>query len=609
MDGNELKVTLKSFGLKITKSGSVRDILCVYCIVTDNGVIMRPDGKSFDFNSSDIVRMKYDSKNRQIVMTLIDDSQAVILGEYEYDESGNIMLNPGKMPKSLFELDDIMPALFPGIESALFYDVLEEQGMVDPSLFGMPVDIDVNYVPVDDDVFPFYHDAVQRRLSEYGFTGSFPTVTVMDEVLKKRILQNKRNLFLEWVSEVEWDGKPRARTWFIEGLGATAPALSPEQEKIYLEEATLAWFMGGIQRMFKEQKVEIVPVLIGGEGMGKGNYLLYTVGGQEHANWFMDTTQSLEGAGAEEKMLETIRGAILVELSEATQFSTVKGAELLKSFVSKSKDKHRKAYAREAKISYRRFLLVATSNRNNVFLDVGGGNRRYFPMYCDPNRATRAFDPKNNSINSEDARQVWAEVLHYYREDPNVNSYLTKEVAELAAVMQDYGTIEDSNVNMIDEWLDSDKNGFDEVGAKITKEEIFYRILGVSLNGAGVVPLYADQIYTKWADKQKCWRKLSAYALKRLGKSSRHVYERIYSPEDVKIKRRANMVDVAPGQEASFVDVVGITRRCAMASGAKCFGDVMETGMLTSEEVQVILDAGYIYYDDNTGKYLLTELP
>ena len=590
------------------KSGAVKDVLYTYCVISENGVLSKPNGDRFDFNATDIVRMRYDSKQRQITVTLIDGSQDIIQGEKEYDETGNVILNPGKMPKTLFELDDIMPVLFPGIEESLFYNVLEEQGMVRPELFGIPTDIETEFIPVDDDLFPFYHEAVQRRLSEYGFTGSFPPVTVMDEVLKKRILQNKRNLFLEWIQEVEWDGKPRARTWFIEGLGATAPALTPEQEKIYLEEATLAWFMGGIQRMFREQKVEIVPVLIGGEGLGKGNYLRYTVGGSRHANWFMDTTQSLETPGGEEKLLESIQGAIIVEFSEATQFSTVKGAELLKSFVSKSRDKHRKAYAREAKVTFRRFMLIATSNRNNVFLDVGGGNRRYFPMYCDANRAVRLFDPNNDDVNSEDVRQLWAEVLYYYNEDPTATSYLTKEVAELAAIMQDYGTVEDTNVNMIDEWLDDKDNGYAEVGKKITKEEIFYKILGVSITGAGVVPLYADQIYTKWVDKQKCWRKLSAYQLKRLGKTSRIVFERMYTSEDIKIKRRANMVNIIPGQESSFVDIVGIVRRCAIRSGARNFGDRMDLTGLSEAEVQAIIEAGYIY-QDNSGEYVLTELP
>lgn len=608
MDRDAFAKACRAQGLRVTKAGDIRDLVCTYGKIETDSIVDVVAETRYDFAITDVEKVSWNKGTRQLDLTLIDDSVFTIKGEFERDEDGAIIVDNTHMPTSQSELDDIFDILFPGIDDAMYWDVLSEQGMINPRIFDMDVEFSAEFIPLVDDVYPFYYDKMERRLRELRFEGRFPSREIRDLVLKKRLLEHKRNLFLEWVESHPWDGVPRMRRWFIEGIGATCNgALSADEEERYLGDATEAWFLSGIQRMFCEAKSEVVPVLIGGEGMGKGNFLRYTAGYNDE--WFIDTSAPLDGPGAEERMLEGIRGCVIVELSESTQFSTIKGAELLKTFVSKSRDKRRKAYAREATISIRRFLLVATSNKNNVFLDVGGGNRRYFPMYCNPNQATRAYDPKYKQVGREDVEQVWAEALAKYKSDPNANTYLTKETAELAAIMQEYGTVENTNVNMIDEWLNDPVNGYTDIGARISREDIFFQVLGISTAGAGVIPTSAEYAFTQWSDIQKCWRKLSK-AVRIGGKVTRHVYERIYTAEEIRAKRRSNMVNILPGHEDAFIDVVGLVRKRAMVYGYKKLDDPFPIDGLTQKELEAILDAGYIYCPDyNKGEFYLVTMP
>ena len=609
MDRDAFIKACKDAGLKVSKNGDITDTLRTYGRLGDSSIEDVDTHLPYDFVIQDVEALRFLREDKRIELTLIDDSLTFMEGRFETDDDGAIIVPTTRMPSCQSELDDLMDLIFPGINQKLYFDVLSEQGMVDPTLFDIDGE-EGSFVPLTDEMYPFYYDKMERRLRELGLEGRMPPRETRDLVLKKRLLEHKRNLFLEWVQfrddgkPRKWDGTPRMRRWFIDGLGATAPPLQEtDQEEQYIGDMTEAWFIGGIARMFKETKVEVVPVLIGGEGIGKGNFLRYTAGYNDE--WFIDTSASLEGPGAEERMLEGIRGCVIVELSESTQFGTAKGAELLKTFVSKSRDKRRKAYARESSVSIRRFILVATSNKNNVFLDVGGGNRRYFPVYCDPSKAVAIFDPKFKRVGRYEVEQVWAEALEKYLKDPNANTFISKETAELAAVMQEYGTVENSNVNMIDEWLNDPDNHYADKGARISKEEIFFSVLGVCITGTGIVPTAAEYAFKQWADVQKCWRKLSK-AVRIDGKVTRHVYERVYTAEEIKVKRRANMVNIMPGHENEFIDVVGIIRRRAKKYGFSKFDDPFPIEGLTQAEVDEILDKGYIYTQDGEHFYLVS---
>ena len=602
MRKDEFTLACMGCGLSVSKVGAIKDDEFEYGFIKEKKILTCVGD---DVPLDDIVELCYRESEHTLMLTYEKGNVVHIPGAKLSKEDAASLLKQMVMPTCLMELNSIMDKLFPGIEDKLYFDVLNEQMAFYPDLLGIKSDTPNKPMMFGDEHVPAYLLQVQTRLYEEGYTGKrFPSKEVCLDALKYRAFLRPRNLFREWLESLVWDGKPRLRRWFIDGLGATAPPLEETgQDQLYLETATEAWFMGIVRRQYEATKAEVIPVFIGGEGVGKGNFLRYTAGYNDA--WFIDTSASLEGPGAEQKFLESIKGRIIVELSESTQFSSVKGAELLKSFVSKTEDQCRKAYATFQSTSIRRFSLVATSNQNNIFFDTGGGNRRYFPMYCDPNRAVLPFDPRYKIIGREAMEQVWAEAMHNFRTNPNAETFLSKEVAELAAVMQDYGTRENPSVSLIDDWLNDPMNGYTEIGSKVSREIIFREILCV--DPYSIPPRAAEFSYSTWSSIQKCWRKCPK-TTRVNGKPSNCAYERIHTPEEVMEKRRSNMVNVTPDQVEGFVDVVGLMRTRAFKYGYKKMGDNFPVDGLTDREVDAILSAGYIYESD-VGQYSLAMMP
>ena len=602
MRKDEFTLACMGCGLSVSKVGAIKDDEFEYGFIKEKKILTCVGD---DVPLDDIVELCYRESEHTLMLTYEKGNVVHIPGAKLSKEDAASLLKQMVMPTCLMELNSIMDKLFPGIEDKLYFDVLNEQMAFYPDLLGIKSDTPNKPMMFGDEHVPAYLLQVQTRLYEEGYTGKrFPSKEVCLDALKYRAFLRPRNLFREWLESLKWDGKPRLRRWFIDGLGATAPPLEETgQDQLYLETATEAWFMGIVRRQYEATKAEVIPVFIGGEGVGKGNFLRYTAGYNDA--WFIDTSASLEGPGAEQKFLESIKGRIIVELSESTQFSSVKGAELLKSFVSKTEDQCRKAYATFQSTSIRRFSLVATSNQNNIFFDTGGGNRRYFPMYCDPNRAVLPFDPRYKIIGREAMEQVWAEAMYNFRTNPNAETFLSKEVAELAAVMQDYGTRENPSVSLIDDWLNDPMNGYTEIGSKVSREIIFREILCVDPNS--IPPRAAEFSYSTWSSIQKCWRKCPK-TTRVNGKPSNCAYERIHTPEEVMEKRRSNMVNVTPDQVEGFVDVVGLMRTRAFKYGYKKMGDSFPVDGLTDREVDAILSAGYIYESD-VGQYSLAMMP
>lgn len=604
MDSSEFITWCRGLGLWVSKAGVVSDDVCDYGVVRPEGLqVVGRDMKLFPYEG--LKEILYTEIERKLTFAYSKSDVRVINGSKLTSDETVTLLTMTAMPTCMRELDAVMDALFPDIDNKLYFDILNEQMAFDPTLLGLPEEPSGRPILFSDEHVPTYILQMQNRLHNMGFIGKrYPSKEVCLDVFKYRAFKNQRNLFREWLESLEWDGKPRLRRWFIDGLGATAPALEDiGKDQIYLESATEAWFLGTVRRQYEATKVEIVPVFVGGEGIGKGNFLRYTAGYNDA--WFIDTSAPLEGAGAEQKFLESIRGRIIVELSESTQFSTPKGAELLKSFVSKTEDQCRKAYAAFQTTSVRRFTLVATSNQNNVFIDTGGGNRRYFPMYCDPNKAILPFDPQYKIIGKEAMEQVWAEAMHIFMNNPGATSFISKEVAELAAIMQEYGTRENSNVSIIDDWLDDPLNGYTEIGSRISKQEIFREIL--HCDPKSIIPRSIDHAYVTWTNVQKCWRKLRK-TVRINGHVSHSVFERIHTMEELQEKKRSNMVSVAPDQVAGFVDVIGLVRGRAKKYGYSKFGDYFPVDGLTAAEIEAILTEGYIY-EDGLDTYRLSFMP
>lgn len=587
---------LRKMGLRVSKTGIIdsRDTGRSYGVAGNNSY-NTIDRRSIPFD--EIKTVEYYEGDNKLVLIFNDDTKEDIAGEeLSTDDKNSIALLP--MPKTIIELNNLFPVLYPNAKSQLYYDELAEREMINLSMLGR---IDGGIKPVNDKIMSLFYMDIEEKLIENGYYGTPPSYAVRDHVFNTQTFDNTRNPFRDWVESHPWDGKPRVRTWFQRLFGATAPPLREKGlEDRYIGDVAEAWFIGAIKRMYSETKHEIVPVFIShDQGIGKGQALKYTAG---RDSWYIET---LADVREKDRFLESVRGNIIVEMAESKQIRS-NDVETLKAFISMSSDQFRAPYARFNDRKPRHFILAATSNLDNVFVDITG-NRRFYPLYCDGNVATyNPFEDEDGGV--YEVEQLWAEALQLYRDGHLW--YMTEESADIAAIMQEYSTQENSNIDVIDEWLDDpshvDDNGipYSQLGAKVDKRTILMNVYGW-IEGTAV-PKDMETSYRAWANGQTNWEK-TAKAARINGKVSRG-YIRIVAPGERKKVTRLPISRAVKNNAGNDKDPVYVIRERARKYGFRNLGDVFPVDGLSEEMIDVFLREGYIY-DNHIGDYRLAFLP
>ena len=324
----------------------------------------------------------------------------------------------------------------------------------------------------------------------------------------------------------------------------------------------------------------------------------YTAG---RDSWYIETLADVKDR---EKFLESVRGNIIVELGESKQIRSG-DVETLKSFISMSSDQFRAPYARFNDRKPRHFILAATSNLDNVFVDITG-NRRFYPLYCDGSVATyNPFEDEDGGV--YEVEQLWAEALQLYNDGHLW--YMTEDSADIAAEMQEYSTQENSNVDTINDWLDDpnnlDENGkpFTEIGARVTKNIILNRVYG--WNDGTVVPKDIETSYRAWANGQTSWVKVAKTV--RVGGKATRAYERVAAPGERKKVVRLP-ISRSVKRKANEKDPVYVMRERARKYGFRDLGDKFPIDDLSEEMIDMLLMEGYIY-EANIGDFRLAVLP
>jgi len=155
-----------------------------------------------------------------------------------------------------------------------------------------------------------------------------------------------------------------------------------------------------------------------------------------------------------------------------------------------------------------------------TFLTDYTGNRRFYPLYCDPTRAkvNISTDRSDNYY----PQQIWAEAMHYYSlKHP---AFIDKRIGALAETMQDFATVEDPNALIVERWLDYNRPA---IGDFTTRDEILEYALHVP--DGELVDKERNSAYRVWSNSTKKWQKIP-YPIKDGGKSKRG-YKRIAPPD------------------------------------------------------------------------------
>ena len=205
--------------------------------------------------------------------------------------------------------------------------------------------------------------------------------------------------------------------------------------------------LGAISRAFRPGcKFEIMLCLVGGQGAGKSTLLRFLAIRDE---WFTDDLRRLDDDNVYRKM----QGHWFIEMAEMLATTSAKSIELIKSFLSRTKETYKIPYEVHPEDRPRQCVFLGTSNNVNFLPYDKTGNRRFAPVQIDASRAEH-----HPLENEQECRQYiidcWAEAMTIYRSG-DFKLTFPKEMEETVRAMQMEYMPDDSTFGVIQHFLDT----------------------------------------------------------------------------------------------------------------------------------------------------------
>ncbi|UZQ49092.1 virulence-associated E family protein [Clostridium kluyveri] len=257
---------------------------------------------------------------------------------------------------------------------------------------------------------------------------------VINDAVNLVFNENKFHPVRDYLRSLEWDGIKRIDTLLINYFGA--------EDNIYTKAATRIFLCGGVARIFHPGcQLDYVLTLAGPQGIRKGTFYRIMAKNDE---WYTELNTIKPKEAIEETM-----GKWIVEMAEMTPTRKSEVDEM-KAFITNKTKTVRLAYARNPTDIPRQYVLAA-SNNNSAFLKDPTGDRRYFPVDADMNKATKSI----KTDLAKEVDQLWAEAMVIYEEKGNEALQLTDEEKKLAEIAQDNHRIVDDEEGSIIEYLNT----------------------------------------------------------------------------------------------------------------------------------------------------------
>jgi len=258
-----------------------------------------------------------------------------------------------------------------------------------------------------------------------------PSKDAISDAIVKFAMEHGYNPVKQRIESVKWDGVNRVETFFMDYLGT--------EDSYYVRAITKRWLTGIVARVYQPGiKFEIVPILFGGQGIGKS-----TLVGSIYPDYFLDELQTM---GKTKDDFQQLQGKWIVELGELSAMRRT-DVDNVKKFISAQQDNYRPSYGRYATDHPRKIAFVGTSNPPE-FLKDKTGNRRFFPIEC------VVQDKKKDPFKIDDADilQVLAEAKVMY--DNGDEIHVDAELQEVADKYQKNAMVQDPTEEQILSFLD-----------------------------------------------------------------------------------------------------------------------------------------------------------
>ena len=281
-------------------------------------------------------------------------------------------------------------------------------------------------------------DVNQIRLyleKTYGLTREKQIRAAIDIVSS----ENSFHPIRDYLNSLKWDGRERIRYLLPRYLGA--------EESPYVYEMTKLMMLGAINRVFHPGcKFEIMLCLVGGQGAGKSTLLRFLAIRDE---WFTDDLRRLD----DENVYRKIQGHWFIEMAEMLATNSAKSIELIKSFLSRTKETYKIPYETHPEDRPRQCIFLGSSNNVNFLPYDTTGNRRFAPIPICAEKAER--HPLDDEKECRDyIIHCWAEAMEIYRSG-NYSLTFPKELDNDVRKMQTDYMPDDSTFGVIQNYLDT----------------------------------------------------------------------------------------------------------------------------------------------------------
>ena len=379
-----------------------------------NGEIKRANGSIEYFKNDYTFKSKFEKTQQGIQVT-----NAVTQEKMKISTNEN-----GKVIQTLVNLEKIILSIVPVSYNELTHaiEIVNKQGET------------TNYEERERNLIRM---DIEKRFKIKAKNGDIDTaVTCASDKFRYHPIKSK-------ILSEEWDGIPRAESFFIDVLGV--------EDNVYNRECTRKWLLAGIYRLFEPgTKFDEMLIIHGDQGLSKS-----TTFKKLALNFYVSETERLS--------LETLIKIELAWIVDFTELATMKKTDIdtFKAWLSETSDTYRGKYDKKARVHERHFIICGTTNDKEILTDRTG-NRRYWLMYGDEeNRKMNIFDIEEDYI-----LQLWSEVYQWYknRETLLISNETKLHMRKLTSDALEYNPLEE-RINIILEmlvpknWIEYFKNG------------------------------------------------------------------------------------------------------------------------------------------------------
>ena len=252
---------------------------------------------------------------------------------------------------------------------------------------------------------------------------------IMRDALCGAATKNRIDSAQIWAESLPaWDRTPRCASFFIDHFGV-------EDSDYAKAVGEYTWSALAGRIMVPGIKADMVPALYGAQGQRKSSGIAAMAPSRE---LFVE----ISFHDQEDDIKRKMEGRLVAELAELAGL-VKRDQEWLKQFIVCQVDERRPAYKERIRKYPRRLLFIATTNKPQ-FLSDTTGNRRWLPL---PTGQVNVDGIKEN------LEQLWAEAFVLF----DLNGVMFERAETLAQTKLDDHTEESTDSDMIDRWLDTER--------------------------------------------------------------------------------------------------------------------------------------------------------